>query len=184
MADTTTTPERIAKLADREAFNNVMQRFGGNYIGQIQGGLSVVLARELSIADVRNVAHAIRKLTDPDLPNRPDLVAAALDKLAAETERRDPVDSDIVRLDATHRELIRLAEKRCRDRSPLLEPLAHDLNELWWSSDPRVGHVLDAVLLLADADLLLPGVDAELRPVLALYAPADVTGRQHAERSW
>lgn len=163
--------EIIGRLVDREKFTDVFHRFGGGYLGRIRGGVSVVLSRELSIADVRNVAHAIARLTDDDLPDRPALVAAALNQLADAAEQRPAEDSDVVILDQdAHRELLRFAADRCRERSPLLESLADALGELWWSRDPRVGHARAALAVLADADLLLPGIDASLRPALTQYA--------------
>jgi hypothetical protein len=94
----------------------------------------------------------------------------ALNELAAAVESAPVDDWDIVEPTREEVHLVGSWMDRCDDRSALLVPLVECLGEIRDSADCRVVHARRAVALLADADLLLPGVDADLRPVLTRYA--------------
>lgn len=160
----------VERLVDSDAFRDLLHRYGGQYLSRIRGGLGVAMARELGPGDVRAVAAAIRDLTDADIPERPDRVADALDALADQAETRPAAVSDIVVVAEADRPLLREWTSKARERSPLLGALVEPLDEIHGTSDPRVGHARDALALLVDAELLLPGVDAALRPALTVYA--------------
>lgn len=122
------------------------------------------------VAFVRALAAACRTITDPELPRRPELAAEAFDAIADELEARPYTDQDRVAVTDAHRDLIREWNERCGARSPLLGPLCEELGELWWKEFAWVGQARRSLEMLADADLLLPGIDAALRPVLMVYA--------------
>lgn len=123
---------------------------------------------------VRAYAARIRATTDPDLPDRPNLIADALDALCDAAEAR-PVDRwDRPAFTDDHRTLLLAFAERLRLRSPLLARLARDVDEL--ACYPSVHAVRAVLAVLADVDALLPGADAAWRPVLALYAGEPVEG--------
>jgi hypothetical protein len=119
---------------------------------------------------VRAYAAALRQMTDLDLPERPGKAADALDAIADRHAARPYSDEDRVAVTDEHRTLIREWNDRCGARSPLLGPLTEELGDLWWKEYAWVGQARRALELLTDADLILPGLDAALRPVLIVYA--------------
>lgn len=125
---------------------------------------------------VRSWSAALRQMTDVDLPERPGKAADALDEIADRHAARPYADEDRIAVADEHRTLIREWNERCGTRSPLLGPLCEELGDLWWKEFAWVGQARRALEMLADADLLLPGLDAELRPVLTVYAGLDETG--------
>lgn len=123
---------------------------------------------------LRWTADQIRLLTDSDLPDRPRLIADAMDGLAAHHESRPISGDDVLNVAGEDVALFDLWADRCRDRSEMLEPLQSVFGWLT-DRDPRVEAARIAFGHLPDADLLLPGIDAALRPVLARYV-GDVVG--------
>jgi hypothetical protein len=125
---------------------------------------------------VRQIAAEIRSRSDADLPDRPRLIADALEH-AANTAESMPVDDwDAIVPAGEHLELVQTWAKRCEQRSWLLEGLARELREFSDASDPYVVHARRILSGLADADLLVPGVDAALRRVLTGYAGLSADG--------
>jgi len=120
----------------------------------------------------RWTAEQFRQLTDDVLPDRPRLVADALDELAARHEARPVSGDDIIDVREEDREVFLRWADCCRERSEMLDPIRLPLDWLG-NRDPRVEGARIVLGYLADADLLLPGIDAELRPVLARYAGLD-----------
>jgi hypothetical protein len=128
------------------------------------------------VARVHVLAAAVRQMVDTDLPDRPGKAADAMDKVADRHASRPYVDEDRVAVTDEHRTLIQEWNDRCGARSPLLGPLTEELGELSWKEFAWVGQARRALEMLEDGDLLLPGLDAALRPVLAVYAGLDETG--------
>jgi hypothetical protein len=167
MTDTTDLEQpTLIKVGDWDAFRHQLDRFGGNLYARVDCPDEMRGA-----ALLRYYADAIENLDDPDLPDRPAKAAAAIRVLADEVDQRPVEDGDYwLGMPDSERALIREWTEHCRDRSPLLEPLVECLGDLWWATKTRVGVAREALAMLADADLLLLGVDADLRPVLTRYA--------------
>lgn len=148
----------ITRVVDTEAVDALFTRYG-------QPGEQ--LPSDEAPA-VRAYAARLRTTVDPDLPDRPKLVADALDALCDAAEAR-PVDLwDRPAFTDGHRALLLGFAARLRGRSPLLARLAHDVDEL--ACYPSVQAAREVLDVLGDVDVLLPGVDAELRPMLTRYA--------------
>lgn len=135
-----------------------------------------LLLGSVPITTVRDRAARYR---DGDLQGDNDTngpaLAAALDRLA-ETTEASPVDEwDRPQPTPEHANLFRITAGNARDRSPLLESFADDLTTLWAAKDPGVAHARRALAVLADANLLMPGLDIALRPVLNVYAAMPAT---------
>lgn len=126
-------------------------------------------ARERPLVLAFTTTRAVRAFADDVRTDYP-AVATALVQLADDTDRR-PIDEwDIPNVGTEHGALFRDWEARCRRRSVLLEPLGDLLSTLWAAKDAGVIHARRALDVLADAELLLPGVDAALRPALTAYS--------------
>lgn len=160
---TTTTTDPIIRIIDGDAFHALVDSYGGNYPRRVPAAPEDT---RWGVGYLRHYANAFRNLDDPAFPDRPVKLANALDVMAGELERRPVEDSDWLRVTEDDSDLFGAWSRGCQSRSPLLEPVAHELGELAWSQDPRVGQARRVLDLLADADLLLPGIDAALRPVL------------------
>jgi hypothetical protein len=168
MTDTTDLEQpELVKVGDWAAFRHQLDRFGGSSLYA-----RVDCPEDLYGAGLlRHYADTIENLDDPDLPDRPAKAAAAIRVLADEVDQRPVEPGDYwLGMPDSERALIREWTEHCRDRSPLLEPLAECLGDLWWATKTKVGVAREALAMLADADLLLLGVDADLRPVLTRYA--------------
>lgn len=154
----------IVRVADPDAVHDILRGYGwGKKLG-----LGDILASRLAVPDVRAFAEKLRGTADPELPDRPRVVADALNRLCDDLEARPVDDWDIPNLTEADEALVAQAAQRFRERSPLLEgPVGH-LDELL--SYPAVCHVRAVLNLLGDIDALIPGADAELRPVLTRYA--------------
>ncbi len=167
---TTTSP--ITPYVSWDEVRAIYDRFGG-----------LALYRRIPEPDrwlrgtvaLRWTAEQLRQLTDTDLPDRPRLLADAMDELAAHHEARPVSGDDVLDVASEDAALFHLWADRCRDRSDMLEPVQSLFGWLT-DRDPRVEAARSVLGYLADADLLLPGIDAALRPVLARY-----TGEASAE---
>lgn len=170
MTDTREAP-KIYKVMPAFELRTVEDRYGVN-------PWPLVPERENpdGVAFVQALAAACRTITDPELPQRPGLAAAAFDAIADALAARPYIDEDRVAVTDEHRTLIREWNDRCGARSPLLGPLCEELGELWWKEFAWVGQARRSLELLADADLILPGLDGALRPVLTVYAGLDAMG--------
>lgn len=164
---TTTTTDPIIRIIDGDAFHALVNSYGGNYLRRVPAAPEDT---RWGVGYLRHHANAFRNLDDPDFPDRPVKMANALDVMAGELERRPVEDSDWLRMTEDDRDLFGAWARYCQSRSPLLEPVAHELGELAGSQDPRVGQARRVLELLVDANLLLPGIDAALRSVLEPYA--------------
>lgn len=158
---TTETPP-IRRLVDAGELSAALRRYG-------TPGMYLPFIRTLSSEDVREAADRLRVEVDPDLPDRPRLVADALTKLADEAEARPISTSDGLNITDYDRHLFNRWRLRCQERSDMLDPIRNALEGLT-DRDPRVEPARRILRQLADADLLLPGIDRALRPVLAKYA--------------
>jgi hypothetical protein len=99
----------------------------------------------------------------------------ALNALADRVEA-DPVeDFDLIHPTDAHYETVRYWVGLAKVRSALLERFADDLDDKFCDNGWVVG-ARNALAVLADVDLLLPGIDAELRPILTVYAGLDEPG--------
>jgi hypothetical protein len=165
MTDTTREAPKIYKVMPADGLRAVENRYGVN-------PWPLVPERETrdGVDLIRALAAACRTITDPELPQRPELAAAAFEALGDELAARHYIDEDRVAVTDEHRTLIREWNDRCGARSPLLGPLCEELGEMWWKEFAWVGQARRALEMLADANLILPGLDAALRPVLTIYA--------------
>lgn len=170
---TATDQQPIVKLADSEEFHHALGQRGRTYIDATYPSavaFQLRLATGLTTDTLRTVAEAVRSIGDNRYPDGSDSVADALTNLADATDRRAPRDWDGVNLTAANHATVRDWVARCADRSALLEPFTKPLTTLVESSDAAVCHARQALALLGDADLLLPGVADALGPVLTRYA--------------
>ncbi|MGI5247596.1 hypothetical protein [Dactylosporangium sp. CA-139066] len=127
-------------------------------------------------AHLRAIAESIRECGDHrdnwgTFPCAP--VVDGLIALADEVDASPVAGHDQADIGREHRDLLVSWQRRMEARSPLLAEAARIVDDLVVSRS--VGQARAVLALLADADLLLPGVDAELRPVLARYAAIDQT---------
>lgn len=157
-----TVAQRIIRFVSAQRVKSVLEAHGARQpvVGPVHPDTVRVLADEYRADD----EHAGTPLADA-------LLALIVE---AETSPVDPWDQP--NPTDEHAALFRDWACRLGARSPLLEILAGDLNTLWCAKDPGVTHARRALEVLADADLLLPGVDGSLRPALSVYAglnPAD-----------
>lgn len=120
---------------------------------------------------VRVIAESIRQRGDhrdnwgtfPCMP-----VVDGLTALADEIDASPVADHDQANISPEHRDLLVSWQRQMEARSPLLADAARTVDDLVVSRS--VGQARAVLALLDDLDLLLPGIDAELRPVLARYA--------------
>lgn len=163
----TTTYPPIVRAISPGALAEVLRRYG--YGGKL--GIGDLLAERLPAPDVRTFAAKLRATEDRELPDRPRVVAAAVDALCDEAEAR-PVDGwDYVHLSDDHKVLVSWSAQRFRSAG--LVDAAESLTDLL--ADPAVCHARKALDVLAEVEQLLPGADAALWPVLSLYAALDIT---------
>jgi hypothetical protein len=153
----------IEKTVDGVTVNSYLRRWG-----HLPGALSAI--QSLDPPAIRESASQIRALPDPDGLNRPELIADGLTKLAAEAEGRPYDGSDRINITDGDAALFCEWERRCRAGSPLLEPMTFGRLDWLIDRDPRVSAARSTLDLLVDADKLLPGIDAALRPSLTRYA--------------
>jgi len=132
--------------------------------GARQPGLII---NNLTVDQVRALAQEERQRGDNLYPTRPENVAKDLERLAAETEARQLLHGDSPVYSDAELALLREAEKRSRDRSPLLHDFAKDL-ECLAGNWRCISHMQSAAAVLDDVDLLVPGIAVRLRPLVAL----------------
>lgn len=171
---TTTSPSITRRIAG-ERVRRVLSDKGGtrSYSSPYELPQDVEFDRWHSVAFVRAFAAHLRAGGDyrdnwGTFPVEP--VAAGLEALADEVDGGPVDDDDFPNLTAEHEVLIRAVEQRIRARSPLFEEPARRLDALLDPHLALVRHARYVLSVLADIDAILPGVDAELRPVLSLYA--------------
>ncbi len=124
---------------------------------------------------LRWTAEQIRQLDDDVFPDRPARIADAMDELAARHEARPVSGDDVLDVASEDVDLFEAWASRCRERSDMLDTVQSQLGWLC-DHDPRVDAARGVLGNLADADLLLPGIAAALRPVLARYAGEGAPG--------
>lgn len=163
--------EKVVKTGD---VTEIFRQAGGNLHRGLYD-LRDLIAGTWPLEAVHQIGIAVRGRVDNELAGRPALIADKVDALAARVEARPVEDWDLIHPTDIHCETVRYWVGLAKVRSALLERFADDLDDKFRDNGWVVG-ARTALAVLADVDLLLPGIDAELRPILTVYAGLDEPG--------
>jgi hypothetical protein len=169
----TTDTQPITRLVSGEAVRHVLFEKGGTrtLCSPYHLPRRVEFDEWHTVQFIRQFASQLRaggdyRSTFGTFPVEP--VAAGLEALADAVEASPIADTDWVNLADEDRALLSMWRDWLHAGSPLLSEPARLLDDLIESR--VVGQARALLRLLADVDLLLPGADAALRPVLTRYA--------------
>src|SRR5688572_26845212 len=86
----TDTAPLIIRTASADEAKAILRRFGADHLAAL--GIGDYIAARWPVVGVRELARRIGTTTDPDLPDRPAKVAAALADLCDRVEAEPPND--------------------------------------------------------------------------------------------